>query len=65
MRAVDCGLITLGEALTLYDLSPEEFDAWRSALRRRGRSGLRAALQVQSRPHARKGRATEAEREGR
>lgn len=52
VRAVDAGLITLGEALTHYDLSPEEFDGWREAVRLKGRGGLRAPAQTRVRQNA-------------
>jgi hypothetical protein len=44
VQAVDVGLLVLDDALALYDLSAEEFDDWRQALRRHGKNGLKATV---------------------
>jgi hypothetical protein len=41
VRAVEGGLITLGEAIERYDLSEEEFESWRRGMRAHGRDGLK------------------------
>ena len=46
VQAVDAGLITADEALSLWSLSHEELESWRGAVLRHGVAGLRAtALQ--------------------
>jgi alpha-beta hydrolase superfamily lysophospholipase len=41
VAAVDHGLIEASEACSMYHLSDEELDLWRSAVRRHGASALR------------------------
>jgi hypothetical protein len=41
VAAVEAGVITLGEALDRYSVSPEEFESWQRSLRRHGIYGLR------------------------
>ena len=41
VAAVTGGLLTEDQALERYDLSPEEFEGWRSLYKRHGRKGLR------------------------
>ncbi|MCB1336652.1 MAG: DUF1153 domain-containing protein [Maritimibacter sp.] len=51
VRGVRYGLIPLGEALTLYDLSEEEFMEWKTAIDRHGEAALKAtALQKYRQP---------------
>ena len=42
VQAIDAGLITGEEALSLYDLSQEELDGWREAVARHGIAALKA-----------------------
>jgi len=41
VAAVNGGLLSLREACTRYDLTPEEFASWQRAVEREGPSGLR------------------------
>ncbi len=51
VRAVEHGLIPREEALERYSLSPEEFDAWCSAVRQHGLDALKVtALQRYRQP---------------
>jgi len=46
VRAVLSGLVALGEVLDTYDISEDEFTAWRRAVERHGEAALKAtALQ--------------------
>jgi hypothetical protein len=42
VRAVDHGLMTRDEALTLWDLSDDELTSWQSAVERYGEAALKA-----------------------
>ncbi|MEM1066687.1 MAG: DUF1153 domain-containing protein [Pseudomonadota bacterium] len=44
VRAVTAGLIEEDEALELYGLSAEEFEAWRSAVAEHGEAALKATM---------------------
>lgn len=51
VRAVTAGLLSRGDALELYALSPEEFDGWQKAVARHGEAALKAtALQRYRQP---------------
>ncbi len=46
VKGVECGLLTLKEALERYDLSEEEFNEWKQAVERHGEAALKVtALQ--------------------
>lgn len=46
VQAVDAGLVTVEEALKIWDLSEEELQSWRDAVARHGPGALKAtALQ--------------------
>ena len=42
VRAVNVGLIKRKEALEIYDLSEEEFEAWQAAVEQYGEAALKA-----------------------
>ena len=42
VRAVNVGLIKRKEALEIYDLSEEEFEAWQAAVEQHGEAALKA-----------------------
>jgi hypothetical protein len=42
VKAVRFGLISLGEACSLYDLTQDEYSSWQTAVARHGESALRA-----------------------
>lgn len=51
VKAVNFGLITLSEAMSMYGLSEEEFTEWRSAVETHGEAALKAtALQKYRQP---------------
>jgi hypothetical protein len=51
VRGVSAGLITLADALQTYNLSEEEFTAWKTAVDRHGEAALKAtALQRYRQP---------------
>ena len=56
VSAVEAGLLTLDQALMRYDLSLEEFCAWRRAMDRGGVAGLRATWAQASRAALRRHR---------
>lgn len=51
VKAVACGLISRDEALARYELSEEELASWETAVRKHGKSALKAtALQRYRQP---------------
>lgn len=51
VKAVKYGLLTLGEAMTMYGLSEEEFSEWEHAVDTHGEAALKAtALQKYRQP---------------
>lgn len=51
VKAVECGLLPLTEALARYQLSEEEFALWRDAVARHGEKGLKVtAIQKYRQP---------------
>lgn len=57
VAAVESGLMTLDEVMRRYNLSLEEFTAWRHAMDRAGVKGLRIAWAQFDRAERRKSRA--------